>query len=43
MQSLKHKTNEQSLSQKHTHRDREHTDGCQREKAGERKGTGERD
>ena len=36
MQSLKNKTNEQTLSQKQTHRYREHTDGCQRERVGRR-------
>ena len=36
MQSLKKKTNEQTLSQKQTHRYREHTDGCQRERVGRR-------
>lgn len=36
MQSLKHKTNEQTLSQKQTHRYREHTDGCQKGEGGGR-------
>ena len=30
MQNLKNKINEQTLSQKQTHRYREHTDGCQK-------------